>query len=213
MKKFAALVLVGALAGCGGAQIAPIAKVPATQTLGAKSTTGLRAAWDQIHKQIFANVDANKDGKIDEYEAGTTIDLDTFKKADLNYDGAVDYNEFMKHATKGGFLQGSDTPDKFVERVRDDLAKSLKKLDTMPKRGWFDKGDGFLQAEELSGKALKGAGLGFYYPNLHIGFALGDVTEEQFKAADKTGDAKLGPAEFEDLYVTLVLAGLTPAAK
>ncbi|MBM3266811.1 MAG: hypothetical protein FJZ01_04100 [Candidatus Sericytochromatia bacterium] len=213
MKKFAALVLVGALAGCGGAQIAPIAKAPAGSTVSAKSTPGLRAAWDQIHKQIFANVDANKDGKIDEYEAGTTIDLDTFKKADLNYDGAVDYNEFMKHATKGGFLQGSDTPDKFVGRLRDELAGSLKKLDTMPKRGWFDKGDGFLQAEELTGKALKGAGLGFYYPNLRISLTVSEVSEEQFKAADKTGDGKLGPAEFEDLYVALVLAALTPAGK
>ena len=210
MKKLAALALVGVLAGCGGVQIAPIAAVAPTSTVSTKSTNGLKAAWDQIHKQIFTNLDANKDGKVDEYEAGTTSDLASFRKDDLNYDEVVDYNEFMKFATKGGFLQGSDTVDKFVGRVRDDLGASFKKLDTMPKRGWFDKGDGLLEMAELTSKTLKGASLGFYYPSLKISFAIAGVTEDQFKAADKTGDAKLGPAEFEDLYVSLVLAGLAP---
>lgn len=213
MKKLAALVLVGVLAGCGGVQVAPIAAVAPASNVNGKSTSGLKAAWDQIHKQIFSNLDANKDGKIDEYEAGATIDLASFRKADLNMDGVVDYNEFMKHATKGGFLQGNDTVDKFVGRIRDELGSTFKKLDTMPKRGWFDKGDGLLEAAELTSKSLKGVGLGFYYPSLKISFAISEVTEDQFKAADKTGDAKLGPAEFEDLYVSLVLAGLTPAGK
>jgi len=212
MKKLAALAMVGMVAGCGGTQVAPVMGTPSVN-VSSKSTTGLQAAWDQIHKQIFANVDANKDGKIDEYEAGNTIDLAAFKKADLNYDGAVDYNEFMKFATKGGFLQGSDTPEKFVARLRADLGKTFKSLDSLPKRGWFDRGDGLLGADELTGKALKGAGLGFYYPNLKVSFAIGEVSDDQFKAADKTGDGKLGPAEFEDLYVALVLAGLAPAGK
>jgi hypothetical protein len=208
MKKLAAFALVGVLVGCGGVHVAPV--VTKAPTLSAKSTSVLKDSWDKIHKTIFGNIDANKDNKIDEYEAGNSIDLATFKKADLNLDGAVDFNEFMMHATKGGFLQGSDTVDKYVERVRNDLAGSFKKLDTMPKRGWFNKGDGLLEPAELGGKAVKGTGLGFYYPRLNISLSFDAPTEEQFKAADKTADGKLGPAEFEDLYVAMVLAGLTP---
>lgn len=201
MKKLAALISIGVLAGCGGQQIAPISLN--VTSLAAQSTSGLRAAWDGIHKAVFTRTDSNKDGNIDEYEAGNTISLNDYAKADLNLDGNIQYTEFMKYATKGGFLQKDDSLDAFVDRMRKDLGKINGRLDANR--------DGLLDKTEVSTKALTKVGFAFYYDSLKIKLALANVTDEQFDAADKTKDAKLGPAEFEDLYVTLVLAGLTPA--
>jgi hypothetical protein len=151
-------------------------------------------------------VDRNKDGSIDEYEAGPYFNLRTeFPKADRGKAGAINYNEFMAYATKGGFLAGNDSPDRFLDRMRSFLDGAFKSFDALPKRGWFDHGDGFLSSKELTAKTVKGAGLGFSYPKLHLDVKIKGFKRDAFKGADKTGDGKLSQGEFEDLYIQSVV--------
>ncbi|MBM3266462.1 MAG: hypothetical protein FJZ01_02335 [Candidatus Sericytochromatia bacterium] len=192
--------------GCGTSPVTGLSATTGTQ-LNSKSSAALRQGFEDIHKAIFDMVDRNKDGSIDEYEAGPYFNLRSeFPKADRGKAGAINYNEFMAYATKGGFLAGNDSPDKFLDRMRGFLDGAFKSFDSLPKRGWFDKGDGFLQAKELTQKNVKAAGLGFMYPKLHLDVKISGFKRDAFKAADKTGDGKLSQGEFEDLYIQTVVA-------
>ncbi|MBM3274290.1 MAG: EF-hand domain-containing protein, partial [Candidatus Sericytochromatia bacterium] len=96
-----------AVVGCGTAPVAGI-KAQADSQLSAKASQTLRQGFDDVHKAIFDAVDRNKDGNIDEYEAGPYFNLRTeFPKADRTKAGVINYNEFMAYATKGGFLSSS----------------------------------------------------------------------------------------------------------
>jgi Ca2+-binding EF-hand superfamily protein len=202
MKKLSVLLAAGALlAGCG---VQPTVPTTVAATMSAKSTAGLTAGFEAIHKAVFGRLDANHDSTIDEFEAGATISLKDYQKVDLNHDGVLQYSEFMSYATKGGFLQKNDNPSRWVARFRDSLGNTFKQLDKSR--------DGLLEAAELSDAALTKSGLGFFYESLNVSLKLTSVTDEQLKAGDRTGDGKLSPAEFEDLYVAVVVDALNPPA-
>lgn len=203
MKKLALLLAVGTLAGCG---IAPQSNLALTNpsALTSQSTEGLQAGWTSIHKAIFDHIDVLHQGFIDENEAGPYISLSDFQKADLNHDGKIDFNEFMMYATQGGFLQGNDTEQGFVNRLRGQLGGIFNDLDANH--------DGWLSQSELSTAALTKEGLAFYYPNLHISVKLTTVTPAEFQGADHLKTGLLSQSEFEDLYVQMVCDALDPPA-
>ena len=204
MKKLAlSLVAATALAACG---VAPAVTGSAlgTTSLDAQSTAGLQAGWTSIHKALFNKIDILHQGFISEDEAGPYISLADFHKADVNFDGHLDFNEFMLYANRGGFLQSADTEDAFVARLRGQLAGIFHDLDRNR--------DGYLSQAELSDAALARENLAFYYPNLHITVAIKTVTPTEFKAADHLGNGLITQSEFEDLYVQMVVDALNPPA-
>lgn len=211
MKSFTRFLAVSSallVVGCGSVPTAGMG-VKTDGQLDAKASATLRQGFEDIHKAIFDALDRNKDGSIDEYEAGPYFNLRSeFPKADRGKAGMINYNEFMHYATKGGFLSPNDTPERFLDRMRGFLDGAFKSFDSLPKRGWFDKGDGFLSSKELTAKTVKAAGLGFSYPRLHIDVRINSFKRADFKAADKTGDGKLSQGEFEDLYIQTVVAAI-----
>ncbi|HEY9854118.1 MAG TPA: hypothetical protein V6D05_00170 [Stenomitos sp.] len=207
-NRLMGVVLGLAIAGLAGCGQAPTGVRGTTNSqVAATSTAALKAGFTRVHQAIFAKLDANHDGTIDEYEAGPTIPLNIFTKLDRNGDGSISQEQFIEFATAGGFFTGNDTEDKFFVRMRDYLATAFTKLD-QPVGGAFSRGDGFLSREELSDKALAKLGLGFRYPTLNIQTTLVTVTDDLYKADDKTGDGKLSQGEFEDLYIDMVVAAL-----
>lgn len=196
---------IAALAGCG--QVPSSVRGTTTAKVSANSTQALKAGFTRVHQAIFAKLDANHDGHIDEYEAGPTIPLNIFTKLDRNRDGRISQEQFVQFATAGGFFTGNDTEDKFFVRMRDYLGTAFTKLD-QPVGAMFSRGDGFLSREELSDKAVAKVGLGFRYPTLNVTTTLVTVTDDLYQAADKTGDGQLSQAEFEDLYIDMVVAAL-----
>lgn len=211
-KAGSGLLGVALIAGCG---VAPagnqtVAPQATSAVLEAKSTQGLLAAFDRIHKAIFDRMDSNKDGSLDEYEAGNSMSLRDFEKADLNLTGKVEYREFIRFATDNGWkgwIPGfgkSDTAEKFASRFRGYLADRFDRLDI--------NNDGFVKNYELSNKDLQRTMLGLDYPEVNAKVRISAISDDEFKAGDKTADGKLSPAEFEDLFMDLVVKGLTPAA-
>lgn len=197
---------IAGLTGCGQLPGTSVRSAGSTQ-VAASSTQALKAGFTRVHQAIFAKLDANHDGSIDEYEAGPTIPLNIFTKLDRNNDGMITQAQFIQFATAGGFFTGSDTEDRFFVRMRDYLGTAFTKFD-QPASGMFSRGDGFLTREELSDKAVAKVGLGFRYPTLNITTSLVTVTDELYAASDKTSDGKLSQAEFEDLYMDMVVAAL-----
>ncbi len=212
MKSFTRFLAASSallMVGCGAVPATGL-KATAEGQVNAQASQTLRQGFEDVHKAIFDALDRNKDGSVDEYEAGPYFNLRTeFPKADRGKAGMINYNEFMHYATKGGFLASNDSPEKFLERMRGFLDGAFKSFDALPKRGWFDHGDGFLSSKELTSKAVKGAGLGFSYPRLHIDVKVTAFKRADFKAADKTGDGKLSQGEFEDLYIQTVVAAIS----
>lgn len=197
---------IAALSGCGQLPGTSARSVDTTP-VKASSTQALKAGFGRVHQAIFARLDANHDAKIDEYEAGPTIPLNLFTKLDRNGDGKITQTQFIQFATAGGFFTGSDTEDRFFVRMRDYLGTAFTKFDR-PANGVFSRGDGFLTREELADSAVAKVGLGFRYPTLNITTTLVAVDDALYAASDKTGDGKLSQAEFEDLYIDLVVAAL-----
>ncbi|MBU6429443.1 MAG: hypothetical protein KGR26_10560 [Cyanobacteria bacterium REEB65] len=205
MKKFAILMAAATLAGCG---LAPDSTLPSSNLSGsnvsAQSTGGLETGWTSIHQAIFNKIDVLHQGYLSEDEAGPYISLTDFLKADVDHNDRLDFNEFMSFATQGGFLQANDSPSAWITRMRGELGSIFKTLDT--------DGDGWLEQSELSSQALARIHLAFYYPNLHITVNLPTVTPAEFSAADHLGTHQLSQAEFEDLYVQMVVDALNPPA-
>lgn len=206
------LVVVALMAGCG---VAPagnqtVAQRSTTAVLEAKSTQGLLSAFDRVHKAIFDRIDANKDGSLDEYEAGNSMSLRDFERTDLNLTGKIEYREFLRFATDNGWkgwIPGygkNDTAEKFASRFRHYLAERFDRLDL--------NNDGFLKNYELSNKDLQGTMLGLDYSEVNVKVRITAISDDEFKASDKTGDGKLSPAEFEDLFMDLVVKNLAPQA-
>lgn len=202
------LVAIALVAGCGASPAGnqTLAHPSTSLLLESRSTQGLLAAFDRIHKAIFDRIDTNKDGSLDEYEAGNTMSLRDFEKADLNLTGKIEYREFVLFATDNGWkgwIPGfgkNDTAEKFASRFRRYLADRFDRLDL--------NGDGFLKNYELSNRDLQRTMLGLEYPEVNVKVRISAVSDDEFKAGDKTGDGKLSPAEFEDLFMELVIKGL-----
>lgn len=200
----ASALLLAVLAGCGttGAATAPsVARVDAGAVT--ESTTGLKKAFTRIHKAVFTAMDADKNGWLDEYEAGKHMTLKDFAKADKaqGWGSAerLSRTEFVNWATQT-FLWFHDTPDSFANRFRQDLGKVFKRLDTNR--------DGLLVKDETSLRDMAKLKLTFEYDKLKINQPIKKVPVEAFSGADKTGDGKLSQAEFEDMYLEMVVASL-----
>lgn len=188
------------LTGCGASNL-PVRPADRTQELmQAEATNTLMKGLARIHKAIFDKIDKDGNGKIDEYEAGPNLTLDDFRKADKNRNGKLTFTEFKNYATTNLFFF-RDNPKAFTERVRSGLRRAFDRLDRSPR-------DGTLVNRELSNNDLKRLGLTFEYQRLGVKVKIAKVSDEAFAAADKTGDGRLGQAEFEDLYIEAVIEAL-----
>lgn len=192
-------MLVSVLAGCGttGAMTAPDARLGAS--VQAAEAAVLKKALERIHRAVFAKLDLDANKKIDEYEAGPNLTLKDFKAADKNKNHNLTYSEFKKYAVTELFFF-KDSPEQFQKRFRRDLGTVFRRLD--------ENRDGQLVKNEVSNTDLKKLRLTFEYPRLGIKVPVQKCTPEAFAAADRTGDAKLGEAEFEDFYIEAVVAAL-----
>ena len=195
----AGAVIASALTGCGAAGTMPTA---ASQVTGgnveAMEATVLKKAFDRIHRAVFTKLDVDGNKKIDEYEAGPQLSLKDFGKADKNRNHNLTYSEFKNYAVTNLFLY-RDTPQSFLTRFRGDLAKVFSRLDSNR--------DGLLVKSEVSNADLKKLRLTFEYPRLNIKVSITKVGDA-FAAADRTGDGKLGQAEWEDCYIEFVVLAL-----
>ncbi len=203
------------LAGCGvGGTSVGLQGTQQAAGFDAAASKTLRQGFKDVHTAIFSLIDSNGDNYIDEYEAGPHFNLTRdFPKADKGKNGKgngkISKSEFLKYATSGGFLMGSDNPTKFLDRMRGFLATAFNRLD-QKEGGYFSKGDGYLTSKELSNKALKSLGLGFAYEKLHVQVRINEVEDADYAAADITGDGKLSQGEWEDLYMKLVVRAINP---
>lgn len=207
----AGTLLASTLAGCGAKVVGlPTAAMAAgavpmfSDGVETEATSTLMQGFNNIHKAIFAKLDKDKNNRIDEYEAGPNLSLADFQKADVNKDGALTYAEFKKYAITNLFFF-HDSPASFTSRFRSQLGDVFKRLDTDH--------NGVLVKNETSLRDLKKLKLTFEYPRLNIKVSINKIDANTFKNADKTGDGVLSQAEFEDLYINMVLIalGVTPA--
>lgn len=212
MKKLtgqlAGVTLMAMLTSCGtvGAPVVSSAGTSA-ETLAVASTAGLQKAFTRVHRAIFDRIDGNQDGWLDEYEVGKYLTMAEFQKADKAQGwgsaGRLSRTEFMNWATQRFFFLKQDK-ESFANAFRNSLTRAFKRLDSNR--------DGLLVRTEISQADLRRLGLTFEYPKLRIRETIKKVTPDMFAGADKTGDAKLSQAEFEDLYIELVVQALGGAA-
>ena len=185
------------LAGCGqGANVAGLANA-SSAGVNASATKTLLASFKHIYNAAFAKFDANGDKAIDEYEWGP-IDLRDFTRADKNRNGKLTRAEFMAYADGGGFFR--QDKNKFMKDTRDALNKAFNKLDANRDR--------MLSKEEMNNKALKKLGIYLAIPGLNMKVVIDEFDAELFASSDKTGDKLLSQAEFEDMYLEMVIASL-----
>jgi Ca2+-binding EF-hand superfamily protein len=196
-----AALLLTSLAGCGTHGV----MVPATRStvVTAQATDVLKAAFPRIHKAIFTSMDVNKDGWLTPDEATKHMSAADFDKADKakgwGSAGRLSRAEFVEWATKT-ILWFNDDAAAFAKRFRKDLGNVFTKLD--------ENKDGLLGKRELSIRDLAKHHLTFTYDKLNIQVAIEKVPADKVAGADQTGDGNLSPAEFESLYVEMVIEAL-----
>ena len=202
------LASVVLLSACGAdGQLSTVRPASADAELQARSTAGLLAGFDRVHKAIFDKQDSDGDGQLTEYEVGPMFALDRFASIDFNMDGSIAYREFVAAATDRGFPAWwpggprRDDAERFAGRFRTYLADRFVRLDASR--------DGFLVDRELSNADLTRVSVGLEYPELNLKpVRVRAVPTGAVKAADKTGDGRLSPGEFEDLFMDLIVAEL-----
>ena len=194
------------LTGCGKVATAPtLAGAPAqSPAMEALATRTLLTSFKHIHLAVFTKLDANTDNQVDEYEAGSAMDLKDFGRADKNKNGKLTKSEFMAYAT-GGSVFGFMRQDKngFMKQTRDVLWRAFQRLDSDKSR--------ILTPKELGEKALQKVGIGLRIDGLHAKVAIAEVDDAIFEASDKTADGGLSQAEFEDYCMSAFIKGLNPA--
>lgn len=206
MKAFshlaASALILATLAGCG-TQGALTAAPQATETFKIESTSGLKGAFTRIHKAIFTHMDADKNGWLDEVEVGGRMTLKEFEKADKSQGwqsaGRLSRTEFVNWSTST-FLWFKDDAKSFTARFRKDLGTVFNRLD--------EDDDRLLEKNELSLRDLAKLKLNFSYDKLRVSVPIKKVPVDRFAGSDKTGDGKLSQAEFEDMYLEMVIEAL-----
>lgn len=199
-RAFAAL-LVATLVGCGNpGTLAPVSQSGA---LSARTVDVLRSAFPRIHKALFTSMDANGNGWLEAEEATKHMSAKDFAKADTasgwGSANRLSRTEFVEWATTT-ILWFNDSPDSFAKRFRADLGYVFGKLD--------ENRDGLLVQRELSLRDLAKHKLAFHYDKLDVHVAIKKVPVDKIAAADKTGDGSLSQAEFESLYVEMIVEAL-----
>ncbi len=205
-RLFASAAIAVLLAGCG--KSAPMSALPGAPVLPpaieAQATRTLLTSFKHIHLAVFTKLDANTDNQVDEYEAGTAMDLKDFGRADKNRNGKLTKTEFMEYAT-GGKMFGFMRQDKadFMKQTRDVLWRAFQRMDGDKNR--------LLAPKELGEKALSKVGINLRIEGLHAKVAIAELDDAIFEASDKTADGSLSQAEFEDYCMTAFIKGLNPA--
>jgi Ca2+-binding EF-hand superfamily protein len=198
----AAGVAAAFMTGCG-THANPTAAVRGAAITEAQATKTLLDGFGNVYEAAFQKLDANADGNIDEYEAGPFIDLRDYQKADENKDHSLTKKEFTTYGTREGlFGWCHQTKDQFLKQQRNQLLKAFDKLDANK--------DHLLSPEELGAAAVTAQKLTLELPGLKTKVGLKDFNEEDFKAADHTGDALLGQAEFEDYALSGFIHQINP---
>jgi hypothetical protein len=209
MKKalLATAVATLMLAGCGKTGPATMATVAPQAVTEAQATATLLKGFRDIHYAVFTKLDANTDGRLDEYEASAAISLADFQKADKSRDHKISKTEFMNFATDGGlfgFLHQSRTD--FLNQARKALLNAFNKLDKNRDR--------MLQQSELSEAALKKVDVNLSIAALHVNVHIQELDDACFDSADHTQDGALTQAEFEDYaighFIKLINPNYTP---
>ncbi|MEB3223425.1 MAG: hypothetical protein VKS61_15225, partial [Candidatus Sericytochromatia bacterium] len=199
-KALAGAAVAATLAGCGSQGLTVAAKPVAAPNFETLAASTLQKAFNQIHRAIFDSMDADKDGWLTEYEVGKHMTMAEFKKADKNDGwgsaGRISRTEFLDYATRT-FLWFHQDKDSFANSFRQGLARAFHRFD--------ENRDGLLVKNELSLADLRRVGLTFEYPKLRLRVKITKVTPELLAGSDKTGDGKLSQAEFEDLYIGMVI--------
>lgn len=197
-------VLGAVLGGCG---VQPYrATFPTRQAASgaqAAATKTLKNGFKHLHLAAFSRLDANADNQVDEYEAGSAMDLKDFTRADKNRNGKLTKTEFMNFATSGsvfGFIR--QDKNAFMRQTRDVLWRAFQRLDS-------DR-DRHLKPLELSDKALQKVGINLRMDGLRLRVVLNELDDTLFEAADKTGDEMLSQAEFEDYCMSAFIKGINP---
>lgn len=201
LNHTATALILASLAGCGttGTQ-APAVR---TAVVSAKATGVLKAAFPRIHKAIFTAIDVDGNGWLEAAEATKHMSARDFAKADKakgwGSGGRLSRAEFVEWATST-ILWFNDSPADFAKRFRKDLGHVFNRLD--------ENRDGLLGKRELSIRDLAKHKLAFEYEKLNVRKAIEKVPADKVAAADLTGDGSLSPAEFEGLYVEMVIEAL-----
>ncbi|MEB3329449.1 MAG: hypothetical protein VKQ33_09485 [Candidatus Sericytochromatia bacterium] len=192
------------LSGCG---LSPSRPLLSQGVVGAGAqalaTKTLLDGFKHLHRAAFTRLDSNGDGRIDEYEAGTAMDLRDFSRADKNRNGKLSKTEFMNFATGGavfGFLRQDRVS--FMKATRDVLWRGFQRLDANR--------DKQLKPSELSDKALAKVGINLRIDGLRLRVGLMELDDAIFESSDKTGDGALTQAEFEDYCMHAFVKGINP---
>jgi hypothetical protein len=204
-RIIAALAFAVILSGCGKSPVTSSrAGAPAlSAAVEAQATRTLLTGFKHIHMAVFTKIDVNADKSIDEYEAGKSIDLNDFTKADKNRNGKLTQAEFMNYATAGELFAFIHQNKKtFMKETRDVLWRAFLRLDA-------DK-DRALSTKELSQKALAKIGISLRIDGLRTNVGIKEIDEEVFAYSDKTKDGVLGQAEFEDYCITSFVKSINP---
>jgi Ca2+-binding EF-hand superfamily protein len=204
-RLIALVASAAVLTGCGMSPSRPLfPQGVASAGAQALATKTLLDGFKHIHRAAFTKLDVNSDGRLDEYEAGSAMDLKDFGRADKNRDGKLTKTEFMNFATGGsvfGFLRQDRVS--FMKATRDVLWRGFQRLDANKDRQ--------LKAAELSDKALAKVGINLRIDGLRIRVALTDLDDAIFESSDKTGDGALTQAEFEDYCMHAFVKGINPS--
>lgn len=198
------LLVLAAMVGACGAQPNRVA-LPAAQggSFQAAATKTLQDGFKHIHLAGFSRLDVNTDNHIDEYEAGSFMELKDFARADKNRNGKLTKKEFMDFATAGsvfGFVR--QNKNAFMKQTRDVLWRAFQRLDANRDR--------HLKPVELSDKALAKVGIHLRIDGLRLRVVLNELDDTVFETADKTGDGQLSQAEFEDYCIGAFIKGINP---
>ncbi|MDB5098411.1 MAG: hypothetical protein JWM80_2832 [Cyanobacteria bacterium RYN_339] len=205
MKKVLLATAVASLllAGCGKSGPTAVSAVAPAGVVEAQATATLLKGFRDIHMAVFTKLDADGNGRLDEYEASAAINLADFAKADKSKDHKLSKTEFMNYADGGGvfgFLRQSRTD--FLNQARKALLTAFTKLDKNKDR--------VLQQSELNEAALKKVDVNLHIDALHVNVHITELDDAAFDSADKTQDTALSQAEFEDYCVDHFIKLINP---